>query len=202
MSLAQLSLCRRAVQAPSCAAWKLLMRAGLCSMVGALWSHEGFPGRSAPAVGCSCSQLMELGNLPVHWTLTSAEARGSFPKWNQQESGLEVWNVKIQLPSCFKPEKSSRVGLFWADTTCVEKQGLELQLHTEGSVIHWDLCPAEPGLEPASPTAGFFPPHPHVVFVCQPFIITLKMICCEFVFLMNMNTMLQQLQLDFWKLFL
>lgn len=49
-------------------------------MTGAVWSHKGFPGISAPAVGSSRSQLMELGILPARWTLTSAEAHGSFPK--------------------------------------------------------------------------------------------------------------------------
>lgn len=59
-------------------------------MAGAVWSHKGSPGISAPAVGCSRFQLMELGSLPACWTLTFAEAHGSFPECNQQESGLEV----------------------------------------------------------------------------------------------------------------
>lgn len=49
-------------------------------------------------------------------------------------------------------------------------------------------------MKAAFPSLIFF--FPHLVFICQIFIITLKMICCEFVFLMNMSTVLQQLQLD------
>lgn len=163
------------------------MRAGPCSVVGATRAF----------LACSsCRGLLPFpadGSWPARWTLTFAERLCQV-----KPAGIWPGGVTCENPVAFSCLKPSRVGLFRADTTCVERQVLELQLPTEGSGIHWDPCPA---LEPASPTAGFFSPHPHVVFVCQPFINTLKMICCEFVFQMNVNTTLQQLQLHLLEAF-